>query len=214
MEEIQLPGNSRMVKPASKPEPEKRVEKVISGVVKTRRKPLMRRFAETFIAEDAQSVGRYLLLEVLIPAAKDMILDLGREGLERTLFGGRGGGRGGRSAFRSSGAGGHVSYNRFSSNTTPWRKEEERSLSPRARRRHEFQEVVLDTRQEANDVLDHMYELLSKFNQVTVADLYDLCGVDPKHTDVNYGWTSLEGSRAVHIREGYVLDLPKTVELE
>lgn len=211
----EFPSNSRTPKPVNRPsEAEKKVVRVVTGEARTRRKPLMRRFAETFIAEDASSVGRYLFLEVLIPAAKDMILDLGREGLERTLFGGRGGGRG-RSSFRSSmGSGSHVSYNRYSSNGVPWKREEERTISQRGRRRHDFREIVLDTRQEANDVIDQMYELVSKFGEATVADLYDMCGIEEKHTDGNYGWRNLEGSRAVHVREGYVLDLPAPVQLD
>jgi len=216
MDESNFPSNkqSKAISPAKD---KKVVDKVITGTVKTRRRPLMRRFAETFIAEDSSSVGRYILFEVLIPAAKDLMSDLVKETVDRTLFGG---GRSGRvrAGYRSSTPGGHVSYNRYSSggsNSPPWRRDDDRpGISRNGRRAHNFDEIVLDTRAEANEVLDHMYELLSRYEQVTVSDLYDLVGLDAKFTDEKWGWRELQGSRAVRVHEGYVLDLPKTEQLD
>ena len=209
MEDSAFPGNSRK-QPSQ--EPEKKIEKVVTGKVTTRKKPLMRRFAETFIAEDSSSVARYIVMDVLIPAAKDLISDLVKETVDRTLFGG---GRSGRSRGSSRSYGGHVNYNRYSSGSPPWRRDEDRPpMSRRARSRHNFDEIVLDTRAEANDVLDRMYDILDRYKEVTVADLYDLVGLEKSYTDEKWGWTDLEGSKVIRAHDGYILDLPKTEQID
>lgn len=50
--------------------PEKRVEKVVSGTVKPKKKGEMQKFADVFISEDVNNVKSYILLEVLVPAIK------------------------------------------------------------------------------------------------------------------------------------------------
>lgn len=214
MDEREFPSNKRpQVRPAKAKET---VEKVVTGKVVTRRKPLTRRFAETFIAEDSQSVGRYILLEVLIPAAKDLISDMVSQAVDRTLFGGGRSGRG-RPGYRPSGSTSHVSYNRYASSTTgpPWRREEERpGISRSARRNHDFDEIVLATRAEANEVIDRLFDLISKYEQATVSDLYDLVGLEAKFTDEKWGWRDMRGVQAVRVGGGYLLDLPKPEQLD
>jgi len=213
VDESEFPSNKR---PAVRPTSAKKetVEKVVTGKVVTRRKPLTRRFAETFIAEDSQSVGRYILLEVLIPAAKDLISDMVSQAVDRTLFGGR---RNARSGYRPSGSSGHVSYNRYASPTqgSPWRRDEERQgISRTARRNHNFDEIVLATRVEANEVIDRLFDLISKYEQATVSDLYDLVGLEAKFTDEKWGWRDMRGVQAIRVGGGYLLDLPKPEQLD
>lgn len=50
--------------------PEKKVEKVVSGSVKSRKKSEIQKFADVFIQEDAQKVKSYILMDVLVPAVK------------------------------------------------------------------------------------------------------------------------------------------------
>lgn len=208
-----FPGNSNT--PPKPDEPEKKIDKVTTGRVIQRKKPLSRRFAETFIAEDAKGVGHYIITEVLIPAAKDLIAEMVSQGIERTLFGG------GRSSGRTIGrrpisSNGYVSYNRYSSQQSSVRQQEERrDISRRARVRHEFDEIVLATRVEADEVIDRMYDLLSRYEQVTVSDLYELIGVESKFTDEKWGWRKLDGARSVRVTGGgYLLDLPKPEQLD
>jgi len=215
VDEREFPSNKRPLARPAKTAKET-VEKVVTGKVVTRRKPLTRRFAETFIAEDSQSVGRYVLLEVLIPAFKDLISDVAREAVDRTLFGGGRSGRG-RPGFRSSGSSSHVSYNRYSSTPQgpPWRRDDERpGISRMARRNHDFDEIVLATRAEANEVIDRLFDLISKYEQATVSDLYDLVGLEAKFTDEKWGWRDMRGVQAVRVGGGYLLDLPRPEQLD
>lgn len=212
------PGNSST--PTPSPDVEKveetithKVEKVVEGNVVRRKKPLGKRFAETFIGGNAKTVFGYILFEVLVPAAKDTIADVVTQGIERTLYG-----DGPRSTTRRGGGGyrpgraEYTAYNRYSTpsqGSSRTREREEPRMSHRGRSQHDFDEIILDTIGEANEVLEQLIELVSKFEQATVADLYDLTGIDSTHTDYKWGWKDLRGARATRVRNGYLLDLPQ-----
>ena len=56
--------------------PEKRVEKVISGTVKPKKKSEMQKFADVFISEDVNNVKSYIVMDVLVPAIKKAIYEV------------------------------------------------------------------------------------------------------------------------------------------
>ena len=66
---------------------EKKVEKIISGKVKTKKKNELQKMAGTLIAEDAKSVKSYILMDVLVPAVKDAIEDIVTNGIRMLLRG-------------------------------------------------------------------------------------------------------------------------------
>ena len=66
---------------------EKKVEAVITGTAKTRKKGEMQKFANVFIAEDANNVMSYILMEVIVPAAKKAISDIVTTGIDMILYG-------------------------------------------------------------------------------------------------------------------------------
>lgn len=186
---------------------EKKVEQVTAGPVQRRKKPLGKRFQETFVSGDAKNALHFVLFTVLIPAAKDAIVEAGSQGIERMVFGeARKGSRG----VRPGGATGHVSYNRMSMNDSPPTP----NLSRRARARHDFDEIVLQTRGEAEEVIERLYDLLSRYESATVADLYELTGIKSSYTDQKWGWTQLRGAGVARVRNGYLLDLPEPEPLD
>lgn len=200
-------------KKPGKPEPQRvKLERVTTGEVLRRKKPLSRRFKETFVGSDAKSVWGYVFLDVLIPAAKDMVADATSEGVQRMLFGDS------RSTSRHrrnrSHPNGYVSYNRYGSSNSsrpPWDRdrEEPRSVSRRARAAHDFDEIILPTRGEAEEVIDRLFDLVSRYEQATVSDLYELTGVTGNYTDDKWGWTDIRGAGVTRVRNGYLLDLPR-----
>jgi len=217
MAEHDLPSNSHMNRPQETPKPEpKKVEKVVTGKVVQRKKPLGKRLHETFIGGEAKNVGSYVIFEVLVPAMKDTIADIVSQGIERMLFGeSRSTSR--RTGFRTGTPSGHVSYNRYSS-SAPWnrgRPEEPRpSVSRRVRGTHEFDEIILATRGEADEVIDRLFDLISKYEQATVNDLYELVGITGSFTDERWGWTDIRGAGVTRIANGYLLNLPKPDPLD
>lgn len=204
------PPNSRKAKDEGTPvkSEEKKVEKVVSGDVVRRKKSLSKRFREAFIGDDAQGVVSYVTFDVLIPAAKDMIVDAGTQALERAFFG-EGSGRS-RSSRSSSARGSSTFTNYRGFSTAPRREEEPRSrMSRRSRVNHNFDDLIIDTRVEAEEVLDHLFELVSKYEAATVADLYEMTGITGEFTDEKWGWTDLRGSHVRKVRGGWRIDLPR-----
>lgn len=204
---MDFPENRREV---PKKEIEKKVEKIVSGEVQRRKKPMGKRFAETMIQGEASSVWSYVINDILVPAAKDTVADVFTQGVERMLFGearstSRRGHRGGSSN--------HINYSRFSTGPVG-RRDDSRSMSRRARASHNFDEIILDTRVEAETVLERLFDLISQFEEARVADLYDLVGITGDYTDAKWGWTDLRGADITRVRNGYLLDLPRAVPLD
>jgi len=190
-------------------EEKKRVEQVTQGQVERRKKPLGKRLTETFVGGDAKSVWAFVALDVMVPAAKDMLADAVSQGVERMIFG-EAQSTGRRTGRRPSG-GPHISYNKYSGGARRLGPPDEKSrheLSRRARASHDFDEIILSTRVEAEEVIERMCDLVDKYEAATVADLYDLIGVSGTYTDDKWGWMDLRTASTRRVRNGYLLNLP------
>lgn len=184
---------------------EKNIKQVTSAPAIRRKKGIGKQFKSIFFGGDAKSALSYGFYDVVIPAAKEMIVDFGRETLEKLVMGTS---RRQRNA-PPSGQMGYVSYNRYAMGG----QQAPRSISRSSRVRHNFDEIILDSRQEAEDVLDRLFEIVDRFGSASVADLYDLVGVQSNHADQKWGWEELRGSVASRVRGGYLLDLPEPAPL-
>lgn len=190
-------------KARQEPLPEKKVEAVITGKAKTRKKGEMQKFADVFIAEDANNVKSYILMEVIIPAVKKAISDIVTTGIDMMLYG-----EAGRS--RKNGPASKVSYRNYYERDN----ERVRAGSGVSRRSLDYDNVVFDTRGDAEAVLDAMNDIISQYGTVSVSDFYDLARVPNDNFTMNkYGWTNIGGATAVRIRDGYVLKLPRAIPL-
>ena len=207
MDTPEFPSNSE----ASKKGREKNIERVTSGEVVRKKKSLRKQFSDTFIAGDMKSATRYVMMDVLLPAARDMIFDAASEGVHKLIFGDKGGRRRG-STTPQSGPTGYVQYNRQSG--PPWAPSPQRALSRQARARHDFDEIVLDSRVEAEEVIDRLYDVVNRYESASVADLYELVGLSSTHTDNKWGWSNIRGAGVQRVRDGYLLDLPAPEPLD
>lgn len=185
---------------------EKKVERVTKGRVIRKRKK-----TQSKMMESLSIVFSAILSDVAIPAAKDLISDAVSEGVDRLLFGESVGRRSGRSTNQKSG---YVSYNRYSSNSRQHSDPREKKVNKAPRSRHGFDDVILSSRQEADEVLDQLYTMLDQYESVTVADFYSLIGLETKYTDDDWGWTELKGSGVRKTREGFVIELPEPIFLD
>jgi hypothetical protein len=215
--ESEFPSNSKTTNPlaAKSTEPEKKVEKIISGPVVRRKKSIFRKFVENFTGgSDTTSVLDYVVFEILTPAAKDIFVDAFTAGIERKIYGDV------RSVGRrryGAAVAGRTDYNRISTGSvlrSDPRGPVEPRLSSRARATHDFGEIVLASRLEADAVIDQLFELVSRYEVATVADLYDLVGVPPTFQDNKWGWSDLRGSCSERVREGYLLNLPRPIPID
>ena len=183
------------------PVPEKKVEKIVKGTVKSKKKNGIDRLKDNFISEDAANIKTYVVMDVLIPAVKKAICDIVKNGVDMILYG-----ESGRSSRRPSE---YVSYDRRYLD----RGDSRFYNADRARSGYSYNEIILETRGEAEDVLARMDELIELYGMVSVADLYDLVGITGNYTDNKYGWTNIRNAEPVHVRDGYMLRLPKVTSL-
>lgn len=187
----------------------KKVEKVVSGKTTTRKRSLLKRFADIFLSEDVADVKQYLIYDVLIPAIKENVADMINSAVGMMFFG-----EATRRIRKPGGiqTGSKINYGGFYAGGE--RKEKMPNYN-RSRIAHNFDDVVFETRAEAELVLDGMAELMNEYRQVTVADFYDLAGMSTTFTDNKYGWTDLRGARVVGSpSRGYSIDLPRCTALE
>lgn len=206
----EFPSNSRNGKqpPAARP----KVERVVSGDVVRRKKPLGRRILQTFVgSDDARGVGEYLVQDVLVPMTRDLIAAFVTSGIERTLYGPDSRGQMSTTRNRMS-AGNHTNYSRFSQGGG--RLDSNRpDISPQARSTHNFTEFEYNNRFDAAEVLDTLLKLIDDYGVATVADFYEASGISGQFVDENHGWTDLSEARLRPVRGGkYTIIFPPTTD--
>ena len=182
---------------------EKRVEKVVKGKAKTKKNEV-RRITDLFISEDAGNVKSYIFMDVLVPAIKKAISDIVTDGISMILYGETGGRK---SSSRSSNK---VSYRSYYDE----RRDGRRDNDVRARTRFDYDDIVFETRGEAELVREQMVEMIDRYGFVTVADMYDMADLTSPYTSNKYGWTNIRSAEAVRIRDGYILKLPKAMPID
>ena len=185
----------------------KKVDKVVSGNVKTKKKSSLSKFADTFIEEDKDTVVGYLLSEVLIPSFKKMVSDTIKTGIDKMLYGDA-------EVSRSNSPASKISYSKYYNDKSSYSRSN--STAPVANRRdtYEYNNIVLETRGDAEAVLMGMDDIIAKYEIVSVADLYDLVGIAGSYTDYKYGWTDIRSARIERVRDGYVIRMPKALPLD
>lgn len=182
----------------------KKVEKVISGDAKKRKRSGAQKFTDVFISEDISNVKDYILSEVLIPALKKAISDVVTKGVDILLYGES-------SQAKPKSISEKVSYRQFYDNDDRRIYSQQRS---RAATGYGFEEVVLQTRGEAEEVLMRIDEIVDNYGVVSVADMYDLVGISPMYTDNKYGWTNVRNATIVRSRDGFVIKMPKALPID
>lgn len=192
---MDYPSNSRKSREETV-EREKK-EKIVKGKVTTKKKSELNKIADSFISEDVANVKSYILKDVLLPAAKKALSDIVTNGVDMLLYG-----ETGVSKKKSH----NVSYTSYSSN-------KRNDYRHTRRDDYDFDDIIFESRTEANDVLITMEETLDRFNRVTVLDFYDFVGITGRFTDDRYGWFDLATARVVPCRGGYKIKLPRVREV-
>lgn len=181
-------------------ENKKKVEKIVSGKVATKKKSGVMKFAELFVPEDVTSVREYVINDILVPAGKKAITDI----VDIFLYGEPG------HSKRNTSSGSRVSYGRY------YEKKDDRPSyggSTKTRSGYEYDDIVLDNRGEAEGVLMALDDIIAEYGVTSVADLYELVGITENYTDHKYGWTNLSSAKVVRAGDGYLIKLPKALPI-
>lgn len=73
--------------------------------------------------------------------------------------------------------------------------------------------ILFDSRETAENVLEVSKEIINKYGVVTIADMYDLAGLDAPYTGQKYGWADLKEAKIIRVRQGYELVLPEIIPI-
>lgn len=202
MSEYDYKPNSNRFKEEQKNK-DKKIEKVVTGNVITKKKSKARKFTEELVSEDAKNVKSYVLGEVLIPAVKKLISDIVTDGIDIILYG-----QSKKGSKRSTAD--RVSYRNYYDEP----RNSSRNNRPVLASGYSYDDIILESRGEAQDVLTRMDELVDTYGVVRVADLYDLVGKTGDYTDNKYGWTNIRNAEIVRVREGYWIKMPRAMPID
>lgn len=204
MDEYKPNSHKAKEEPTSTQPTAKRVDGVIVGSASRKKRSDIKKFADVFIQEDVGNVRSYILLEVLVPAVKKALSDIVKDGVDMILYGET-------NRARKNGNPSRINYRGY------YERDSDRRDRPSSRSREplDYDEIVLDSRGDAEAVLDAMNDIISQYGIVSVSDLYDLANLDhPPYTMNKYGWTNITGAKAVRVRDGYALKLPRAIPID
>lgn len=202
---MDFPSNSHKSTDKSLPQPKqekKEITKVVSGEVVTRKKPISQRLKNIFVGGEFKNAAVYIAVDVLVPAARNMIVDATTKGMERLIYGDS------PSRRYSDSNRSRISYNNpidrsktrgaMLPNQPPYHTKPSRTST----------DIILSSREEAELVLSTLIDIIETYDVASIADLNELVDLPSTHVDNKWGWISLRYAQIRQIREGYLLDLP------
>lgn len=200
-----------------KEKPEKQ-KSVVKGRVLKRKKSPGKKISEFLFADDVKNVFNYIFVDVLIPVVKSTILDIVSISADRMLFGDDGDSLRRRNNKRLFG-GGSINYGGYSKNAPDRRYFKEHHNTSQAREtgivkaRASFHDIIVEDRDDIEEVLMKLEELIDVYGVASIADFYDLVGVETSYVDYKHGWDNLARAGIQRVRGGYIIDFPRPIQL-
>jgi hypothetical protein len=196
-------SNSRLSKNRDKNEgiKKEKIEKIVKGTVKSKKK---NGFLSSFLTGDLVDIRDYVIQDVLIPAVKNTIEDIITNGISMLLNNGETR----KGSNRRSSASSRISYRAYYE-----REESERDRYRSRDRGYSYDDIILESGAEADEVIARLDELIDVYGMASVADLYDLVGISGQYTDNKYGWTDVSSASRIRVRDGYLLKMPRAKPL-
>lgn len=193
------PSNS--ASKATKAQP--KIKPVVTSGVKEQ--PKGAKVRDAFIAADVDSVFRYVLTDVILPAVRNLIVDAGQRGLERLIYGEN------STRSRPPSSASRISYSSFSA-AQPHRAVS--SYQPRTTSgRREDSAYIFDQREDAVAVLSALNDIIDAYDSASVSDFKELIGLPTNPIDNRWGWNSAIPAKIRQSRSGYSIELPSTIDL-
>lgn len=213
----EFPSNSKSVRqPKPSPETEKNIESVLSSVAGKKKKSLLKRFTDVMIGGDSKSVVHYVMMDVVVPQVKDLLAEATSGAIEKMIYG-ESRPRGPRYGGRPAGPTNYTKYSVRGTNPIGSAMRDPRDRPPNPSpipRQLDYEEILLQTRVEAETVLERMYDLVREYEAASIHDLKSLVGWSANYTDQKWGWMDLQGSLIRRTRDGYMLEFPRPVALD
>lgn len=190
-------SNSFKSKELEAKQPEKKLTKVANA--KLKKKSEIQKIAETFVAEDLNKVKNAVLMDVIVPAVKKVISDIVTNGIDMLLYG-------------------EVKHNKTTTTSkigynSMYNSQNQTNAARVARSSYIYNDIILSSRGEAEEVLNQMNEIIGTYGVVSVADLCEIVGVTGEFTDNKYGWSDIRDAYVERSKDGYMLKLPRALPI-
>lgn len=177
---------------------EKKVEKVIQGEARTKKKNELEKVADVFLVEDRARAKDRIINGLLVPMVQNFIIDM----ITVLLKGGSSQDRAPRTVDR-------VSYRDYDRDYDRRRD----TPSSSARRSYAYDDVLLRNRGDAEAVLDQMRDVIYRYGFASIADLYEFAGLKSNYTDTKYGWSDLRDADIVPVRGEWLIKMPRVTPI-
>lgn len=209
-----LEPNSDKYRREKAAEQTREIRKVETKGAKLKKRGLGARLIDTFIKEKPEEVRKYIIKEVVVPAIMDTIYDSVMSALGMTFYQ-----KADRRRSSGGGSGLGSKFTNYSAISTPSiRKERTPAYGGSKGSLKSFDNLVFDSKGEAEDVRDSMIEALDRYGYLTVLEFYDIAQVTVDNfTDQNWGWKrdsigqmKILGDSA----NGYYINLPRCEPLD
>lgn len=200
--------------------PKRLKPRVTSAPIKKKRSLVDRIVTGMVGPEGAAGVGRYLTHDVILPAVKEIVVNSVTSGINMMIYGPDGAPSRGYSYQRNPYNNSYRPRTNYSRSSNPGPGHGQTSLGPqepqKARRVNAFrsEDYIIADRNEAMDVLNDLRDQCAEYGAVSLADFYDLMGLETSYADNNYGWVDLTNSKVMVVRGGYALKLPRLDRIE
>lgn len=190
-------SNSFKSKELEAKQPEKKLTKVANA--KLKKKSEIQKIAEAFVAEDLNKVKNAVLMDVIVPAVKKVISDIVTNGIDMLLYG-------------------EVKHNKTTTTSkigynSMYNSQNQANAARVARSSYIYNDIILSSRGEAEEVLNQMNEIIGTYGVVSVADLCEIVGVTGEFTDNKYGWSDIRDAYVERSKDGYMLKLPRALPI-
>lgn len=166
-----------------------------------RKKTFSEKLKNSLLNEDIDNVKDYVIYDVAIPVMKEAFAKFVTNSIN-SIFG---------TDIRipSSSTKNSRNFDYTGCSRSKDRREETRST----RRTYDENDIVLETREEAEDVLKAMDNVIAEYGRVTIRELFEFCGESAPYTADKYGWRDLSTAYSQKVRDGYLLKLPRATIL-
>ncbi len=189
-----------------KPNEEKRIERVTTNEVKTKKKSPVVLFANRIglVPEDIEDVKEYIIREQIIPTFKNLFFDM----LQTIIFGSTDS----KGNYRRGGS--RTSYESY------YDRNDRRDDRNRRGKiiNFNYDDIVFDTRADVERVLYAMEEAMYRYDNVSVWDFYEFAGItDCPYTYRKYGWDEeddINKAKVIRASNGYIIKLPRPRSLD
>lgn len=184
--------NSNPEKRIKKDEPIVKRDRVVSS-----KESLGKKIVKEFFEDDIKDVKQYILWEKVIPGIKNLILD----GLEKLFFKDVHRSRSGRTGYDYN----QSSYQYYYKGSKGSNREEKKKST--FEDKVDCQNVVLDYREDAENLIRRMKQIIREDGEITVARMFDLIDCPSDYIDNNWGWDNERDIGIRRVSTGYLIDV-------